>query len=1160
MTEDELEAALEAAEDDVAAEIRAILAEVAQEYADALDAATELVAARFSVSRIASMWAQRVPRLMRRLLGVAETAADAAATQVEDTLPDGWDDLPARYDDDTLPAQLGDYVTGTEHLLRAVGERLAAVATEELAAGVSAGEDLEQLRARLRARFDREGTQLGATREELIARTESSRAWNSATLAAAQAMTGPDRPLVKQWQTRRDARVRDAHDQVDGQLRLLDEPFTVAGVSMQAPGDPAAPPELVCNCRCILRLATADRAASLRSEDADPLAPFNTAIRETLAAAGVKDSERYSLRWDSTPIEVSAAAEVHTGAMVALIPTAEDAQRLALDDGEPADELHCTLAYLGEGADWTEDQRNELAGLVRARAEALGGPVKARAFGVNHWNPGDEGVWVWPVGDDRESDGPGLDDAHNLVTDALESTHERPEVPQQHTPWAAHVTGTYTGDTWPLAPMTERLGPLTFDRIRLAFAGEHIDIPLTSELEAAMDEDEMPGSVRAWTTPEGTALAYLNEETGDGRIFAADALYWDGAGPWPLQYAEEMRGGHDGAELCGAIKTMSIDVARLTGTGVLYSLTNAGWDAEWLLDQGAPLGVSVDLDNVDVQFVDRSPNAGEEPALILASFATVSVLPMQDGSYAVTATRPAEWTASGTSLTRATNTLQFITGPAGQVTLTPDVRAHLTAAAGDPDNPDDGVIVHEEHAGEWLVRITRGRVRGATLVAMPAYDKARIVLEPRPQVADEPAVAPAEDVFAAAERDAEQRTDDLEAQTAAAFAARQSARNRVVQHVRDAAAPVTAREVADALDIDVSTVRRHLADAVDAEEVVRLARGMYVGVTDLPEGSDLAAAVTTPDDVGDELMASMWSAMAELPPMPAAWFREPTAEELPEGSAGVHYAKGRIFGWVAKAGEPHAGYPGKKLTVESLGALDMTHFLRQTFTLDDGSTVKAGAFTMGVGHHRDGAECETAACQFDSTRTVAGVVTTGLNERGLWFSGAASPYLSDWDRTVFTACQPSYHMRQGTDGRWQLRAVLSVPVPGHSTPLLASVVERSNIALAASAAALALAEDEQIAVQASAEAPAVQDAAPAANVAQTEPEPVHDAPGDEPAADPARPHPADDMAEFAAAMVAAPGFFDHLAAAMERRTQAAAEVAALSERLAPVREALPNAA
>jgi hypothetical protein len=185
--------------------------------------------------------------------------------------------------------------------------------------------------------------------------------------------------------------------------------------------------------------------------------------------------------------------------------------------------------------------------------------------------------------------------------------------------------------------------------------------------------------------------------------------------------------------------------------------------------------------------------------------------------------------------------------------------------------------------------------------------------------------------------------------------------------------------------------------------------------------------------------------------MPAAWFAAPTDEELPPGGPGVNYRDGRIFGWVAQAGEPHAGF-AKKVTIDGLGKIDTSHFLRQRFTLDDGSTVKVGAFTMNVGHHRDGAECETSACQFDDSRTVAGIVTVGMSDRGMWFSGAAAPWISEWDRSVFLATQPSYHMKKGPSGNWQLRAVLSVPVPGHSSPLLASaVVDRSNLALTAAA-------------------------------------------------------------------------------------------------------------
>src|SRR5690606_33978970 len=109
----------------------------------------------------------------------------------------------------------------------------------------------------------------------------------------------------------------------------------------------------------------------------------------------------------------------------------------------------------------------------------------------------------------------------------------------------------------------------------------------------------------------------------------------------------------------------------------------------------------------------------------------------------------------------------------------------------------------------------------------------------------------------------------------------------------------------------------------------------------------------------------------------------------------------------------------------------------------------------------DGAESDSLRALFDDTRTVAGIVTVGVKQDdkgrdiGMWFSGVAAPWLSDWDRTVFAACRPSGHWRRLRSGGWSLRAVLSVPVPGFpakTTPLAGqAVVGRSNMALAASA-------------------------------------------------------------------------------------------------------------
>lgn len=175
-----------------------------------------------------------------------------------------------------------------------------------------------------------------------------------------------------------------------------------------------------------------------------------------------------------------------------------------------------------------------------------------------------------------------------------------------------------------------------------------------------------------------------------------------------------------------------------------------------------------------------------------------------------------------------------------------------------------------------------------------------------------------------------------------------------------------------------------------------------------------------------------------------------------------------------------------------------------------------------------------------------------MNEAGLWFSGASAPWLGEWDARTFRACQPSYHMRQGPGGRWQLRAVLSVPVPGHSSPLLASVVERSNLALAASAAAQ---QDTVSGHPDTVSAPAP---------GQDTPSPV-DLGGHRPdtasvnSAD-ASGHvtPAGDVVDAVAALLTSPVFLDQFAGALERReAQRAAdqeEVARLAASLAPARQ------
>lgn len=172
------------------------------------------------------------------------------------------------------------------------------------------------------------------------------------------------------------------------------------------------------------------------------------------------------------------------GAMIALMPTPEDAARLAIEGGEAADQLHLTLRYLGKGADFDEESRAAIVDSVRMLAEGMP-PITSKIFGAAHWNGnGDEPSWVWSVGDDPEH-GRSLDAAHGMADEALLMAPTDVEIPEPHTPFAAHICAAYSDELDLIIALEERLGPVTFDRVRVAFAGDHTDIPLGGPVTAA---------------------------------------------------------------------------------------------------------------------------------------------------------------------------------------------------------------------------------------------------------------------------------------------------------------------------------------------------------------------------------------------------------------------------------------------------------------------------------------------------------------------------------------------------------------------------------------------------------------------------------------------------------------------------------------------------
>jgi 2'-5' RNA ligase len=177
-----------------------------------------------------------------------------------------------------------------------------------------------------------------------------------------------------------------------------------------------------------------------------------------------------------------------SGGMIALMPTAADAKRLALAGGEASADLHLTLMFLGDdGSAFDHDARNLIVDSLRPIAQSLD-PLTLKIFGVAHWNGNTASAsWVWNVGDQKDPEAldpaPCVDEIQDLVEDTVEILDLG--VPEQHSPWCAHICAAYTKDVTLVKELEKRLGVVTFDRIRVTFGQDATDIPLTKAITAA---------------------------------------------------------------------------------------------------------------------------------------------------------------------------------------------------------------------------------------------------------------------------------------------------------------------------------------------------------------------------------------------------------------------------------------------------------------------------------------------------------------------------------------------------------------------------------------------------------------------------------------------------------------------------------------------------
>jgi 2'-5' RNA ligase len=169
-----------------------------------------------------------------------------------------------------------------------------------------------------------------------------------------------------------------------------------------------------------------------------------------------------------------AKAEQQTGAMVALYPSYEVAQTLSQPGGEPPEELHLTLAFLGEASKL--GNLEALATVVAGCAASLP-PLTGEIAGIGHFTAGPEPVTY------ASPDVPGLPEFRQCVSEALAGAGFPPTSDHGFTP---HITLAYDH----IEPQVPNLA-LAFNALSLVVAGERLDFPLIGK--TASDRSDMAG-------------------------------------------------------------------------------------------------------------------------------------------------------------------------------------------------------------------------------------------------------------------------------------------------------------------------------------------------------------------------------------------------------------------------------------------------------------------------------------------------------------------------------------------------------------------------------------------------------------------------------------------------------------------------------------------
>jgi 2'-5' RNA ligase len=754
---------------------------------------------------------------------------------------------------------------------------------------------------------------------------------------------------------------------------------------------------------------------------------------------------RERLTWQPNDVTITSgeltaagATTVHSGAMVALVPSDADLDRLAEVATEPRDELHLTLFFLGDAASIAPDDRARITQCVTMCADQRAA-VEANVFGAAVWNPDSpEPALVLSVG------GETLDEVHAAVESALSDV----EVPEQHVPWVPHVTLAYDPAPDLLNQALALVGPITFDRLRVAFGGETTDVTLYRSTGAVAS-----GSLEAVTMPyevrkgdgcppgkpfgvfkKGTserlgchptradaeaqqAALYANEEKADvsGDTLVDDVivpLATDGPMP-PSGTMNPMMGGKptSGTPADKRLKRNQTYEVDETGDANLTEMSGTPWQGI-LVMEGVETGDgrvfaegSLTWDQPPLPIRWTPTDEGQHKGAVLVARAdniwrdeTNPSVIRGEGIFDDHGINGAE------ALRLVRN--QFLKGVSVDVDSVKDADVELVFPTVDADVEADGdqadILTSLFQAPETTI-FHAGRIRAATLCDIPAFTEAQIWLTDGTMtvVAAAATVNPPTAGFA-----------DLD---------------RLFAHNCRGDVNITACAVG------VSALLR------DAKLPISLARrrSMYDHLAAHLQSAGLTPQAFDPVNFSTELTALVAGLVpqdTEAPP--AAWFTNP---ELTEPTPLTVTDDGRILGHGALWNSCHTGFANACVAPPREGA--HTYFRQGELVTLEGHHIAVGHITLGTGHAPTyGVDSRQALEHYDNTGSVVADVISGEDQFGIWVAGALRPGLSPARVRELRGAKLSGDWRR-IGGQLRLVAFLAVNVPGFPVPRLRAEVD-----------------------------------------------------------------------------------------------------------------------